>query len=222
MKHDHTATATEAADATDFFTEAFWDDRYGSADMVWSGSPNPHLVTYASDLGAGTALDVGSGEGADAIWLAHRGWHVTGLDLSNVALRKAAARAAQDSPETARRITWKQVDLLAEEVTGSYDPVSAQFMHLPRPALRTVHRSLAAAVAPGGTLLIVGHHPVDHHVSREREAFPDILFTAEQVAELLDPSEWHLIETFTHARTQTDAEGASIAMHDAVLRAVRR
>ncbi|CAN5379740.1 class I SAM-dependent methyltransferase [soil metagenome] len=222
MNHEHTAAANDAADATDFFTEAFWDDRYDSAEKIWSGSPNPHLVTYASDLRAGTALDVGSGEGTDAIWLAHRGWQVTGLDLSNVALRKAAERAAQDGVETAQRITWKQIDLLADEVSGAYDLVSAQFMHLPRPALRTVHRSLATAVAPGGTLLIVGHHPVDHHFSREREAFPDILFTAEQVAELLDPSEWQLIETFTHARTQIDAEGASVAMHDAVLRAVRR
>ncbi len=76
-------------------TQEFWDARYRSADTIWSGNPNPHLVAQVADLSPGTALDVGSGEGADAIRLAARGWHVTGVDVSPVALDRAAERAAE-------------------------------------------------------------------------------------------------------------------------------
>ena len=73
------------------YTPEFWDERYSSADRIWSGNPNPHLVTVAAHLTPGTALDVGSGEGADAIWLASHGWTVTAIDISQVALDRSAA-----------------------------------------------------------------------------------------------------------------------------------
>src|SRR4051794_28076387 len=87
-------------------TARFWDERYGSADRIWSGKPNPQLVAVAADLEPGTALDAGSGEGADAHWLAAHGWRVTALDVSAVALERAAAHGP---PEVA--ITWQQADL---------------------------------------------------------------------------------------------------------------
>ncbi len=147
---------------TEIFGEAFWDERYRSQGELWSGEPNPHLVSQASELSGGAALDVGSGEGADAIWLAERGWQVTALDVSTVALRRGAARAAEAGADVARRIDWLHEDVLTWiPEPSSYDLVSAQFMHLPTGPREEVFARLAAAVAPGGTLLIVGHHPSD-------------------------------------------------------------
>ncbi len=112
-------------------------------------------------LRPGSALDVGSGEGADAIWLARQGWRVTAVDISSVALARAAERASQDA-EASGRITWAHHDLTASPPpAGTFDLVSAQFMHLPLAQRTELHHRLAASVAPGGTLLIVGHHPSD-------------------------------------------------------------
>ncbi|HEV7666156.1 MAG TPA: class I SAM-dependent methyltransferase, partial [Chloroflexota bacterium] len=94
------------------WTQEFWDERYASAATIWSGNPNPHLVAQVSDLRPGTALDVGSGEGADAIWLAEQGWQVTGIDVSMVALERAAQMAAAAGHDVADRITWQQADIL--------------------------------------------------------------------------------------------------------------
>jgi len=142
--------------------EAFWDERYGSRDALWSGNPNPQLVAEAADLVPGTALDVGCGEGADAIWLAERGWRVTAVDISAVALERGAAQAAKRGADVARRIDWRHEDLTAwVPAEASYDLVSAQFMHLPKNVRESFFRVLAAAVTAGGSLLIVGHHPSD-------------------------------------------------------------
>ncbi len=92
------------------FSQAFFDERYRSKPMLWSGNPNPQLVAEIIDLPPGTALDVGCGEGADAIWLAERGWHVTAADFSQVALDRAATRAATLDPEIANRIEWLHTD----------------------------------------------------------------------------------------------------------------
>lgn len=76
------------------FDAEFWDTRYGESTKVWSGKPNPQLVSEVSGLKPRTALDIGSGEGADSIWLARHGWHVTAVDFSQVALDRAAEHAA--------------------------------------------------------------------------------------------------------------------------------
>ncbi|HVA24135.1 MAG TPA: class I SAM-dependent methyltransferase, partial [Chloroflexota bacterium] len=111
---------------------AVWDERYRSQGQLWSGRPNPHLVSEAADLTPGTALDAGSGEGADAIWLAEHGWQVTAVDFSTVALERGAARARELGDEVARRITWQHADLTDwGPPVASYDLVSAQFMQLP-------------------------------------------------------------------------------------------
>jgi 2-polyprenyl-3-methyl-5-hydroxy-6-metoxy-1,4-benzoquinol methylase len=89
----------------------YWEDRYSAPGLQWSGRPNPVLVDEASGLEPGRVLDVGSGEGGDAIWLAGRGWQVTAIDIAQAALDKAAARAAEVDEEAAARITWEQHDL---------------------------------------------------------------------------------------------------------------
>ena len=84
----------------------FWDERYRSSTALWSGQPNPQLVAEAAGLAPGRALAAGCGEGADAIWLAERGWAVTAVDISTVALARAATRAAEVSAGVAQHITW--------------------------------------------------------------------------------------------------------------------
>jgi SAM-dependent methyltransferase len=188
---------------------------------VWSGNPNPHLVTTATELAPATALDVGCGEGADAIWLAARGWRVTGIDVSTAALDRAAKHAVEAGAAVADRIAWQQADVLSwDPAPQQYDLVSAHFMQLPARAREALHRRLAAAVRPGGTLLIVGHHPSDLDTTARRLKIPDTLFTAEQAAAVLDPNEW-TITTSAPARPATDPEGRPITIHDAVLRALR-
>lgn len=216
MAHDH------AHDPAEFFSKEYWNERYGSSDRVWSGEPNPHLVTVASDLSVGRALDIGSGEGADVIWLAGQGWTVKALDLSQVALDKAAALARSRGADVADRITWQQADLFEWQAEPrAYDLVSAQFMHLPKPAIFELQRRLAASVAPGGTLLIVGHHPNDERHSAEDTSFPDIRYTAEEVAALLDPEDW-TIDATTFSRNWVNPDGEPAVALDAILQAVRR
>jgi len=234
MSHVHTGHGEtpdnhhpDAHDMAKMITREFWDERYSSTGAIWSGNPNPQLVEHATDLAPGTALDIGSGEGADAIWLASRGWQVTGLDISAVALDRAAQRALAAGKEIADRVSWQRADLLSwRPSTGDaafqFDLVSAHFMHLPRPALQSVHRQLAAAVRPAGTLLIVGHHPSDLDTSMGRPNVPDMFYTAEEIASALDPLEWQIVVAAAPERQVPDPDGRVVTIRDAVLKAVRR
>ena len=207
-------------DPAQFYRQDYWDDRYGG-ERIWSGNPNPLLVRYASDLTPGAALDAGSGEGGDVIWLATRGWQVTGADISPVALRRSAEIAAEAGPDIAARITWQQADLLTWAPPESqFDLVSAQFVHLPRPERESLHRRLGAAVRPGGSLLVVSHHPLDLELAH-RPHVPEMFATAEQMAAVLDPGAWD-IETSQPGREATFPDGETLTVRDAVLRAVRR
>jgi len=216
MTHNHNADLPE-------FTQEFWDERYASAEAIWSGEPNPHLVEQVAHLAPGDALDVGSGEGADAIWLASRGWHVTAIDVSPVALDRAARQAASRASEVADRITWRQADVLSwAPPPAQFDLVSAQFMHLPGPARESLHRRLATAVRPGGTLLVVGHHPSAWTPPCVAPNAPDLLFTAEQVAATLEPGEWQIVVAAAPERQAVDPDGRPVSIRDAVLNATRR
>jgi SAM-dependent methyltransferase len=201
--------------------EAFWDERYRSAPKVWSGKPNPHLVADAAELSPGSALDVGAGEGADTIWLAEQGWTVTGIEISGVALERARKEAAERPAAVAERITWLHADLAEwEPPVDAYDLVSIHFMHL-LPAERTpMYRRLAASVTPGGVLLVVGHHPSDLETTARRPPDPDLLFTADALAEDLGEG-WTILAQDARPRTAVDPEGETITIHDAVLVARR-
>jgi 2-polyprenyl-3-methyl-5-hydroxy-6-metoxy-1,4-benzoquinol methylase len=200
----------------------FWENHYGQRDQVWSGNPNPQLIGEATALIPGKALDVGCGEGADAIWLAERGWQVTAIDISTVAIARGAARAAELGAVIAQRIDWQQGDLAQwTPAEARYDLVSVQFFHLPKEQRDAIFRRLAAAVAPGGTLLIVGHHPTDLQVI-PRPLPPEIFFDASDVAALLDPLEWAIDVEVARARPATAPDGRVVTLHDAVLRAHRR
>jgi SAM-dependent methyltransferase len=204
------------------FDEGFWNERYRSSPRVWSGNPNPQLVAEIADLPPGLALDVGCGEGADAIWLARRGWDVVATDIAGVALERGAQHARDSDPVASAGIEWRQADLLiSPPEPDSFDLVSAQFMHLP-PAPRTqFFTALAASVCTGGTLLVVGHHPSDLATGVPRPPMPDLFYTADEVARLLDDS-WKIVVNEARPRPATTPDGVEVTIHDAVLRATRR
>ena len=210
-----------------------WDDMYRSRARVWSGRPNPQLVAETAGLTPGTALDLGCGEGADALWLAERGWTVTAVDVSAVALERAAGHAA--ASEAGSRITWLQRDLEAWAPDGQFDLVSAQFLHSTEMPWQRSHRIAADAVRTGGTLLVVGHHPDglppwsrhkegghgshDGDGDRHRARY----FTPGQlVAELgIAPPAWRVDVAESREREATGPDGQVAILADAVLRATR-
>jgi 2-polyprenyl-3-methyl-5-hydroxy-6-metoxy-1,4-benzoquinol methylase len=206
MTHEH--------DHDVVFDEAWWDNRYNESERIWSGKPNAQLVAEVAGLEPGSALDVGSGEGGDAIWLAEQGWQVTGVDISKVAL----ARAAEHARERSVTVEWLHTDLTEVAPTMKFDLVTAHFFHLQeRGQIELLHRRLASAVAPGGTLLIVGHSPIDMHTVETRPKSPHMYYTAQQVEDVLEPGDWTVVVAEARPRTIK-----GISMHDEVLRAQRR
>ncbi|HEV7167364.1 MAG TPA: methyltransferase domain-containing protein [Micrococcaceae bacterium] len=221
-QHQHGPGLSHDAGA-DGFSREFYDRRYGSQAAIWSGKPNPQLVTEIGTLSPGAALDVGCGEGADAIWLAGQGWRVTAVDFSAVALQRAAQRAADNGPAISQRIEWLHRDLSAWSPTeGAFDLVSAQFLQLPRAQRGPIYSALAQAVAPGGTLLIVGHDLSDQEQSVRRPPDSRLYFTAEELVEgLPDPDDWKILTSTSRPRQAQSADGQPAPVHDVVLRACK-
>ena len=137
----------------------FWDDRYASSDLVWSAGPNATVAELTADLPPGRAMDLAAGEGRNAIWLAERGWDATAVDFSAVAMDRARRIGEERlDPASAGRLTTVAADVLAWEARCTdYDLVLVIFLHLPEPQRREVHRRAAAALAPGGLLLVLAH-----------------------------------------------------------------
>lgn len=221
--HGHAHTHAGPDDDVPVFDADFWENRYRSMPRVWSRRPNAHLVTDTAALPPGRALDVGCGEGADALWLAERGWQVLAVDLSPTALVRAAEHAAEQGPEVAGRIVWQEADLTAwTPPAGEFDLVTAHFVHLPAGTREGVLAALADAVAPGGTLLYVGHDVSDLDTTIGRPNVPHMFWAAEDVAAALDPAAWTVEVAEARPRDATDAEGRTVRIHDAVTRARRR
>ena len=198
----------------------YWDTRYTESTAVWSGNVNVALVQEVRDLTPGTALDLGCGEGGDAIWLARQGWTVTATDISAVALAKAAAHAA----EAGVVVDFQRHARGASFPAGSYDLVSAQFLYprgdVPR---EQILLAAAAAVAPGGILLIEGHQDFGPFADQHR-SHGDITFPAPEqvVAELrLAEGEWEVLRAETHDRMQNGPDGQPTHRTDSTVK-VRR
>ncbi|MEV0718461.1 class I SAM-dependent methyltransferase [Asanoa sp. NPDC050611] len=194
----------------------FWEDMYRGSDQVFSGNPNGILVTEAADLPPGRALDVGCGEGGDALWLARRGWTVTATDVSQTALRRGAAAGA----DVADRVTWTRADLTtAPPAPGAYDLVTVQYFPLRKDAGLTAVRGLLAAVAPGGILLYGSHDPADLAGHHDHDVDPHDYYLPGDVAALLDGG-WEIQANETRARTTPPPPGTP-HVNDVVLRARR-
>ncbi|MEQ3549184.1 class I SAM-dependent methyltransferase [Pseudonocardia nematodicida] len=219
--HAHGPAHHHADPDADQHSAEFWDAAYSSRPQVWSGQPNRWLVTDAADLAPGRALDVGCGEGADAIWLAGRGWTVTASDVSGVALERARAGAEQAG--VADRVLIRHGDLRTDVPDrAAYDLVTAQYLHLPSSIREVAYARLAEAVAPSGTLLIVAHHPRDLAGEMPRPHDPDLFPSEEELAGALDPEVWDVQVAEARPHQATHPDGHQVTVHDTVLRARRR
>ena len=194
---------------------AVWEEHYSAAPQVWSGRVNARLAEVAPTLDGSRALDVGCGEGADAIWLAEHGWTVIAVDVSTTALTRA--REAATSRGVADRIDVVECDLTRELPEGPFDLVSAQFLHSTVAMDRSaVLRRAAAAVAPGGTLLIVDHAAAPPWASRlHHHEFP----TAESVLDglALDGAQWQRIRVDRAERSARGPGGEEVTLVDNVI-----
>ena len=198
---------------------AEWDARYSERDgSMWSGRPNGRLVAEVADLEPGRALDVGCGEGADAIWLAHRGWEVTAIDVSDVAI----GRAREAAERSGVHVEWIAADALATKLpVRAFDLISMQYPALPKAAGEPAVRALLDTVSAGGLLLAVYHDLDDEHRAhmKTRGVDPDDYVGVEELAGMLGDDftvELHAVEP------RVDPPPGTAHIADAVLRARRR
>jgi SAM-dependent methyltransferase len=198
------------------YDAGFWDQMYRDRHTAWDAEPNPFLAADIDGLVPGTALDVGCGEGSDSVWLAERGWHVTAVDISAVALDRG--RAA----DTKHRVDWVEADVLTwQPPTEAFDLVSTHFLHIPPADRAGVFGRLAQAVRPGGTLLVVSHHVSDLETTVGRWPMPELYYEAEDIAALLSPDRWAIAFGGKRPRHTQDPGGNPVTIHDMVLKARR-
>jgi SAM-dependent methyltransferase len=192
-----------------------WDERYAGDDLVWSAEPNRFLVAEVETLPAGRALDVACGEGRNAVWLAERGWDVTGVDFSQVGLDKA--RRLADARGVS--VHWEVADVTEyAPAPESFDLVIVMYLHLPAGSRRVAFRHAAAGVAPGGTLLVVGHDITNRSDGWGGPSDPAVLYGPEDVVADLDGLE--TVKAERVRRPVPTDEGEKIAI-DVLVRATR-
>lgn len=213
----------------------FWNELYAGPRPIWSGEPNRVLAEVAGGLTPGRALDIGCGEGGDAVWLARNGWRVVGIDISDTAIERGRQAAA------AAGLSFDQCDLRVQDLAtgldaadGGYDLVTASFFQSPVELPRAqVLRQAAALVAPDGHLLLTSHAGPPSWASAvegaavegsQHRAGPGHFIAPEQeVADLaLDPSSWMMVVAQTRTRSVTSPTGESGEIDDAVVLMRRR
>jgi 2-polyprenyl-3-methyl-5-hydroxy-6-metoxy-1,4-benzoquinol methylase len=196
---------------------AIWDARYGASERLWSGRVNPVLEAEAVRLTAGRALDAGCGEGGDSLWLARRGWRVTGHDLSRVAVERAHAESVRAG--LGDRVSFAQRDLAADPPPESaFDLVSGQYLHVVPSQREPIYRGLATAVRPEGMLLLVLHDLRDLELGIRRPP-AETMLEAEELRAYADGFSSAHVEL--RPRATVDRAGQLATAHDLVLRAVR-
>jgi SAM-dependent methyltransferase len=160
-----------------------WDRRYAEVENLWSAKPNRVLVAEVAALEPGRALDLACGEGQNAIWLAERGWRVRGVDYSSVAIAKARARAERDGVD----VDFVEDDILRHEPeAGAYDLVLLLYLHLTADERRSVLGLAGAALAPGGTLILLGHDLLNLTEGVGGPSDPGLLYTPDDIVAELD------------------------------------
>jgi SAM-dependent methyltransferase len=177
-----------------------WDARYEASARVWSATPNQFVESELADLGSGSALDLASGEGRNAVWLASLGWRVTAIDYSAVAIERAAQSGAS--------VDWRVGDVLHDQLPVDQDLVLVSYLQLPSDQMQGFWPRAWAAVRRGGTLFVIAHDSsnLSHGVGGPQD--PDCLYTAADVLSTLEGYEIikaERVERATEAGTAMDA-----------------
>ncbi len=194
-----------------------WDARYAAApDLVWTAEPNRFVVAELAGLAPGRALDLAAGEGRNAVWLAGRGWRVIAVDFSAVAVGRGRRLARERGVD----VTWLVADVSAyAPPPGGFDAVLVAYLHLPAGDRAGVLARTAAALAPGGTLLVVGHDRANLTSGVGGPQDPAVLYTPEEIVAELDGLRIDRAET---ARRPVPTDGSVAQALDAVVVAARR
>lgn len=203
------------------FDQDFWEQLWSrtlreQADKVARRPPNAHLMAEAAKLRPGRALDAGCGHGADTLWLAAHGWRVTAVDFSRAALAFGQAMAEAAGTDVAQLIDWIETDLGTWSAEpGDYDLVVCLYVHVTSSVEELVRR-MANGVAPGGSLLLVGHRPIDPSTGASTAAADQVQVSVGGAVAALDLKEWELLVAEERPRA---VAGTGV---DAVIHARRR
>ncbi|MEH3142757.1 MAG: class I SAM-dependent methyltransferase [Mycobacterium kyogaense] len=201
----------------DLDAKSVWEARYAERERIWSGRVNTWLAEVAGALSPGRALDLGCGEGADVLWLAEKGWHVLGVDISETALGRAVEEAARRG--IAERVTFRQMDLSDDFPEGTFDLVSAQFLQsMVRLDRERIFGAAARAVAPGGVLIVVDHGaaPPWANLHHDHE-FPTVDGVLAQI-----PGEWEQLRAGPVERDAVGPDGQQAVLIDNLIVLRRR
>ncbi|TDB84829.1 class I SAM-dependent methyltransferase [Actinomadura sp. 7K534] len=204
------------------FDREYWERHWqqsGGPEGAHDVPPNPYLDREVGGLAPGTALDAGCGAGAEAVWLAARGWEVTAVDISAEALARAAGRAAASG--VGERVRWVEADLGVWDPGTRFDLVTTHYAHPAMPQLDFYER-VAGWVSPGGSLLIVGHLHSPEAAGHGHEPPAEASATAAGIVARLDGAEWEIVVAEERQRMLTGPGGREVGLHDVVVRAARR
>ena len=203
------------------YDRASWEARWSQAlhehgDRIAQRPPNAWLLAEAGDLPPGHALDAGCGHGAETLWLAAHGWRVTAVDFAATALAHARSAAEAAGSDVAERVDWVEADLATwAPPRDQYDLVVSLYVHVAGSVEETVLR-LAAGVARGGTLFLVGHRPIDPATGAATAAAGQVQVSVEAARTALEPERWELVAADERPRPSAGTG------FDAVIRARRR
>lgn len=203
---------------TPTYDRDFWEQLWARtlrerAGEVARRPPNAHLTGEVSGLKPGRALDAGCGHGSDTLWLAAHGWQVTAVDFSAAALAHARSTAEVAGADVAGRVDWVDADLATWiPQPGHFDLVVSLYLHVAEGVQETVRR-MGSGVAPGGTLLLVGHRPIDPATGAATPAAGQQQVSVQATVAALDPDQWKVVVAEDRPR--------AAAGTDAVIRALR-
>jgi 2-polyprenyl-3-methyl-5-hydroxy-6-metoxy-1,4-benzoquinol methylase len=206
------------------YWEQHWRQTISGAPAAMDGNPpNPYLVRGTSSLTPGTALDAGCGAGTEAIWLATQGWQVTAADISPDALNRAIRRATDSG--VSQQVRWIEADLTVwNPDNAQFDLVTTHYAH-PAMAQLAFYDRVSTWVAPGGTLLIVGHlhtHESTEHEHHGQHPPAEASVTVADISADLDDTRWEIVTAEEHLRTLTGPAGQAVDLRDVVVQATRR
>lgn len=217
------------------FDKDYWEQHWrqtirGAPAAMEGNPPNPYLIRGTSSMTPGTALDAGCGAGAEAIWLASQGWQVTAADISPDALNRASRRATNSG--VSQQVRWIEADLTVWSPDTQFDLVTTHYAH-PAMAQLALYDRISTWVAPGGTLLIVGHlhtqdsteHKPEHHEQHGQHGQHPPAEASVTVADIsagLDDTLWEIVTAAEHLCTLTGRGGQATQLRDVVVQATRR